>query len=268
MTAEPTPLLSDQRIWARAELLPWDQAAFGFPVGRLLLDPQALAAAELTAAQTSLHAWASNHKVALAAAMVPATALEWMMIMPLLGFTCVDLALSVNLARLSQRPRTIRPATLRSPVPEDHAAIKAIAGNAFDFGRYHRDPRFPRALADRRFARWVEQALIAPTPDQRFLVSGPAGAPNAFMFFTAHADRADWHLAAVARTGSTVPGPMLFAGALEQMEQEGVRQVSSRISAANTSVLNIYAALGFRCLDPEYTFHWLPTDSVLRSHAT
>ena len=88
------------------------------------------------------------------------------------------------------------------------------------------------------------------------------------MFLTVKNSRADLHLAGIARSSATaVPGPMLYAGVLDVLEGQGVTRVFSKISAANTGVLNIYAALGFRFLDPEYTFHWIPAGSVLNSPA-
>ena len=184
MQTEPTALACGTRTWARAELLPWDREAFGFPVGRLLPGQEVPRDNELAMAEASLQAWSQEQGVALLAAMAPAASVDWMQFLPRLGFRCIDLSLSVNLVRLSHRPRTIRPAPIRTALPEDHASIQAIAGSAFEFGRYHRDPQFPRELADRRFARWVEKALARPASGQRFLVTGPAGAPTGFMFIT------------------------------------------------------------------------------------
>ena len=68
--------------------------------------------------------------------------------------------------------------------------------------------------------------------------------------------QADWHLGGVARTAANgMLGPLLWAGVLDQLEAGGVRTVTSKISAANIAVLNLYAALGFRFMEPEFTFH-------------
>ena len=220
--------------------------------------------AEEEGAAASLRAWAASVRATLVGAAVPAASLDWLMLLPRLGFVCVDTTLVVNLGRFSYRPRTIRAAVVRLAQREDQSAIVEIASVAFNFGRYHRDPRFPRALADRRFARWVSGALDRPASGQVFLVSGPAGAPTAFMFLTVNNGRADWHLAGVAPAATDMlPGPMFFAGVLDVLEDQGVTSIFSKISAANTGVLNIYAALGFRFLDPEFVFHWLPPGTVL-----
>ena len=262
------PLLADGRTWAHADLLPWDQEAFGFPVGRIISAGVAPDAASEASAVAALRNWAEASQAALVCAAAPAAALDWVVWLARIGFVCVDLTLSVSLTSFARRPRTVRAAGVRPAQPEDHPAIVEIAGTAFDFGRYHRDPRFPRPLADRRFARWVDRALAGPGPGQCFLVTGPVGSPTAFMFFTVKDGHADWHLAGAARSAASfAPGPMLFAGVLDALESQGVRSVFSKISAANTSVLNIYAALGFRFSSPEYTFHWIPAGSVLASHS-
>jgi hypothetical protein len=250
------PLLLGERVWARPELIPWDAEAFGFPVGRLHLEGAA-PKGEAKAIAASIQQWADLTKAAVIGVSVPADDIGWMDFLPQAGFTCVDLALTVSLSRLSNRPRTMRPAKLREAGAADHPGIVTIARTAFDFGRYHRDARFPRALADRRFARWIERSLANPRPDQKFYVSGPEGMPGGFMFLTLKNGEADWHLAGVSPSPQIrTPGPMLFSGMVDLMEATGVRSITSKISAANTAVLNIYAALGFRFLSPEYTFHW------------
>lgn len=254
------PLHNGHRIWAEAELLPWDEAAFGFPVARLVTKGDA-PRDETSGVEASLRHWTLQSGVRVVGANVPAQALDWIDFLPRIGFTCIDLALTVSLSRLAHRPRLVRPAALRPAVEADYPGIVKIARTAFDFGRYHRDPRFPRELADRRFAKWLERALAEPSSGQRFYVAGPPGAPGGFMFLTIKDGQADWHLAAVTRQPQqAVSGPMLFAGALDCMEAEDVRHITSRISAANTAVLNIYAALGFRCIEPEFTFHWHATN--------
>jgi hypothetical protein len=169
----------------------------------------------------------------------------------------VDLSLQVALIRLKSRTRTLRSGSVRPAAAADHAGIEQIAATSFDFGRYHRDARFPRALADRRFGLWMRNTLREGRPEHRFYVMGPEGTPTAFMFVEVRESRVRLQLGGVSRsTGHGLQGPLLFAGVLDALEAEGARSVVATISAANTAVLNIYASLGFHASKPEFTFHW------------
>ena len=42
----------------------------------------------------------------------------------------------------------------------------------------------------------------------------------------------------------------------EHMHERGYTRAKARISAANTAVVNIYAALGFQFTKPEVVLHW------------
>lgn len=256
------PLFVGEDRWAEVRLLPWDTEIFGFGSAGLELRLTRPEPTWRAAAATALRAWADAHGAVVIATSVSAAERERLDAMPELGFTVVDLALTMGLTITKRRPRTLRGAQLRLAEPADHAGIERIAARDFEFGRYHRDARFPRALANRRFAVWIGRGLATPRPGTRFFVMGPLGEPTGFMWAEIENGRAMLHLAAVDRSSSNgLAGPRLFAGTVDALEQEGVRNVSGKISAANTPVLNIYAALGFHASAPEYTFHWRQKDS-------
>ena len=144
------------------------QEAFGFPVGRITPEGPAPDAGGQEGAGLVLRAWAESTGAAIVSAAVPAAATDWMILLPRLGFVCIDLAVSVSLTRFRHRPRTVRAADVRPAQPADRAAVVEIAGAAFDFGRYHRDPRFPRVLADRRFASGFAVGSTGPCPGSVF----------------------------------------------------------------------------------------------------
>lgn len=260
MQAEP--LHSGGRVWATAQVIIGDSEVFEFPVGCLMLGNKPLTAQEQAEAAESLSRWAAKTKASIISASVPAPALTWGEALAKLDFACIDFTLQMTLMSTKKRPRPALTGKVRLATPADHARIEAIAGTAFDFGRYHRDRRFPRALADKRFAAFVRKAMNQPGPGEKFFVLGPEGEPGAFMFVTAQDGRAQWWLGGVARdTANGLLGPMLFAGVLDALEAEAVRSVTAKISAANTGVLNIYSHLGFQASAPEFTFHWRNPDS-------
>jgi hypothetical protein len=257
MQTESHSLNCAGRTWATAELLAGDTGVFGFPVGRLVLSETPPVGRELAEAAKSLLAWARQSSPAIISASVPASRLAWGDALGALDFACIDFSLQMTLASMKKRPRPTVTAQVRPATAADHGGIEAMAGTAFDFGRYHRDRRFPRELANKRFAVWVRKSLQQPGPGMKFLVLGPVGRPNAFMFLEVKQDKAQLWLGGVAREASNgLLGPMLFAGMLDALEAEGVRSVAAKISAANTGVMNIYSYLGFLASMPEFTYHW------------
>ena len=134
----------------------------------------------------------------------------------------------------------------RFPTPDDRQRLIDIAGTAFQFGRYHADPRFPRNLADLRYRVWVESALSEQPENTRIFVVGPIGHPVGFLHVALTRPVADLRLAGVNASDSGIAGPELFLGALKQLRAEGIERVTARLSAANTSAINLYAAMSFR----------------------
>lgn len=263
-TPVPTPLHTTTGPWATAHVIPWDSEIFGFPVGCISLPTESGPNLPPRDAAASLEAWAANTAAVLVDVAVSANELTWHAWLEEAGFRCIDLALHVSLTSVKRRPKLLRSLEVREARGEDHAAIIGIAGSSFDFGRYHRDPRFPRKLADRRFAVWVEKHLQAPGTGTRFFVAGPGGAPWAFMFCDVNKSAAAWNLGGVSRTSSNgLLGPMFFAGVLDALEAEGVKSIHSKISAANTAVLNIYSALGFQTASPQFVYHWHRNDAAI-----
>jgi hypothetical protein len=260
----PTPLQSTMGPWATAHVIPWDSEIFGFPVGTIGLPTESGPTLPPQDAVASLEAWTADTGAVLVDVAVCANQLTWHGWLEEVGFRCIDLALHVSLPSVRRRPKLLRTMEVREAREEDHAAIIKIAGSSFDFGRYHRDPRFPRKLADRRFAVWVEKHLRVPDVGTRFFVSGPEGAPWAFMFCDINNSAVAWNLGGVSRASSNgLLGPMFFAGVLEALEAQGVKSIHSKISAANTSVLNIYSALGFHTASPQFVYHWHSNDAAI-----
>lgn len=246
-------LVHNDLAWAEAGLLPIDSAIFGFPAGVLNLQ----AGRPSAGASASLLDWVESSGSVVTATSIQASELRALQVLQGMGFVAVDMALQATLMNIKRRPKTLQAGTVRPATPSDFAGIESIAATSFDFGRYHRDVRFPRELADRRFAVWVHDSLRVPKAGQQFFVMGEEGSPIAFMFAEVHEGRAQWHLGGVSRAASNgLLGPMLFAGVLDAMEAAGVRTVTAKISAANTPVLNIYGALGFHTGKPEFTLHF------------
>jgi hypothetical protein len=252
-------ITSGGQEYGTASLIPWDCEAFGFPVGRIALASNAPGDSDIFGLRASIQEWTATSNVRLVSVSVPAAASAWMQALHQLDFVCIDTSLSVKMTALSARRKAIRSVDLRPADMLDRCGLESLAESVFEFGRYHRDTRFPRYLANRRFRNWVSNALHRPNFGEHFLVAGPIGDPSAFLFYSVEDNVADWHLAGISRGRSDVtPGPMLFSGALDHMESLSVRCVSSVISPSNVPVLNIYSALGFRFFEPSFIYHLIP----------
>lgn len=242
--------------WGDVAVIPWDTEIFGFPVGVYRpADARALAA-DLAAFRRTLEAWARQQRVQLISASVPAAPGELAALLLEAGFVPVETSVHAVLNGV-QRAQFL-PALLpvRPAEPGDRSDIERISETAFDFGRYHADPRFPRRLADRRYQRWVVNALASGGNDL-FYVAGLPGRILGFMHVVVDGTSADLRLAAVDRAvqGGNV-GYSLYAGTLEALRRAGVRRAEGKLSPTNVGVLNVFAALGFRFSRPETAFHW------------
>jgi len=246
-------LEEDAPTAGRIALLPWDSNVFGFPVADYRLgEEQHLEPATLA---RKLSKWEERYGVSLVSCRVSAHRAALGDALSTAGFRFIELQLRATLPRLRAAKLTASRLTVRAAVPNDRARLLAISETAFRFGRYHADARFPRALADRRYRAWLEAALDSPSQESRVYVVGPAGRPGGFLHTTVRGHLADFRLAGVDPEDSGIAGPELFLGTLKLLAAEGIEQVTGRLSAANTSAVNLYASLFFRFHEPELVFH-------------
>jgi hypothetical protein len=240
-------------------VLPWDAEIFGFAVADYRPGDPAELASRTGPLAERLATWSRDRKVELVGCRVSATDTALTGVLESAGFRIVDLQLRATLAPLRSDDAPTR-ITVRTADPSDRSRILAIASSAFLLGRYHADPRFPRAAADRRYRIWMERAL-AGGEGTWVAVAGPPGSVRGFLHAEISGSAADIRLAAVDPDGAGIAGPELFRGALHEVARLGARRVTARMSAANCAVLNVYASLGFRFDEPESVLHWHSPDA-------
>lgn len=248
--ADYVPLSESHPEWGNIALLPWDEKIFKFPVADLVsvTSPPLSAALEEFCARTGARVVSSRRAGRDTAAMARLTAC---------GFAIVDFSLIARLPRLKPDALPKPRFTLRLANTEDYDTITGIAGRAFQFGRYHTDPRFPRELADRRYAAWVHNALTGGNPADHVFVLGKPGEVTGFMNAVIRNGVADLRLGAVNPDNALgFAGFSLYAETLRASAELGATTAIATISAANTAVLNVCAALGFQFSQPEAIFHW------------
>jgi hypothetical protein len=248
--AHYAPLSETHPEWGKIALLGWDEAIFGFPVADL-------SDCAVPPPQDVLEAFCARTGARLVSARTVGCDTAAMARLTGCGFELVDFSLMARLVRLKLAALPTARFTLRAAAVEDRESIVDIAGRAFQFGRYHTDPRFPRELADRRYAVWVRNALASEDAADHVFVLGRPGEVAAFMHVVLKDGHADLRLGAVNPENSLgFAGFSLYVESLRAAAGLGARSASARISAANTAVLNVCAALGFQFSQPEAIFHW------------
>ena len=245
-----------QPAWGRVAVLPWDTEIFGFPVAAWQPGEAEAVAADRGAFRTRFEAWAGAGRIELVACTVVADDRAWQAVLPELGFTFVEQ--TVRIALRVQAFEAPAPSTpVRLATPDDGPAMDEIASHAFRHGRYHADPRFPRALADDRYQYWVRSTFRSTVPRDRVYVLGRPGTVKGFFQLQLNEDRAEVGIIAVPKAlqGSRA-GADLVAGTQLALKADGVRWITSKVSAANVGLISLVASYGYRFRQPEATFHW------------
>jgi hypothetical protein len=255
------PLEDGTPGWGRVAILPWDTEIFGFPVAAWQPGDPAAIAADPEAFRKGFRGWASTHGIELVACTVVADDRAWQAILPEVGFAFVEQTVRIRL-RLQAFDAPPPATPVRLATPEDGPSLEEIAGNAFRHGRYHADPRFPRELADHRYQYWVRSTFRSTDPRDRVYVLGRPGTVKGFFQLQLNEDRAETGIMAVSKALQGSPaGPELVIGTQLALKSEGVRWITSKVSAANVALLNLVTSLGYRLRQPEATYHWHAPDA-------
>jgi ribosomal protein S18 acetylase RimI-like enzyme len=241
-------------------VVPWDTAAFGFPVAeisRFEIGADDGAAGPLA----DLDAWCQERAIRLVSCRLDHTRLRESIALEGLGFRFIEMVYGPHLDDLANLEAPRHAIRIEEASRDDLAAIEAIAADAFTTGRYLLDPRLDPEHGRRRYERWVRSSLDHPRQTLLKAAIGdqPDDQPVGFFIVEDHPDGSVyWHLTAVAQgwQGRGI-GRSLWQAMLERHRAAGVTSVRTTISAHNEAVINLYARLGFRFGSPRMTFHWL-----------
>jgi hypothetical protein len=248
--------LSPDPVMGSVAVVPWDSAIFGFPVASLRPGPGDLGYDQVDAFRRRFADWMQSKNISVCSSTLTPAQSFWRQVVPQVGFEFVDLSLQVSLSLPSAKLPPVR-SQLRPALPEDHAAIEAIAAGSFSHGRYHADPRFPQHLANRRYSQWVRNTLSNPSEIDRMYVLEQGGRVAGFYHVTIEGDVSDLRLAAVeADSKGMMLGVELYGAMLHELRRQNVRRVVTSISAVNYNVVNLFSMLGFRFSSPEIIYHW------------
>lgn len=252
-------LLSHENAgWGKIGILTWDSEVFGFPVADFR--PAGVTTNEGGLAE-ALVDWAHDAQVELIGCSVDANEREWRAHLPRLGFRFIDSTLIYSFPKL-HRMKFARSYSVRIAGEADREGVERMAETAFRAGRYHADARFPVELANRRFRRWLSDAFERARDASRIYVTGAEGSPTAFTHSNVEGD------SAYITIGGADPalqghgtGAAVFIGTLEALRDSGVRRCQSKLSSANTAMLNLTAFAGAKYSQPEHVYHWHAPDA-------
>jgi len=248
--------------WGKIALLPWDEEIFGFPVADFQLGPNPPQVQDLPLFINALEVFSARTNSHLVSTHVKGDDMSTIALLEQIGFSLVDFSLVATLPRIKPASLPPRRFALREALPEDRAAICEIAGRAFQFGRYHTDPQFPRELANDRYVSWIRNALDRLNPNNFVFVLGRPGEVLGFMDVVICDGHADLRLGAVdPHNNLGFMGFSLYSETLRTLLEHGVKSVSAKLAAANTRAMNVYSMLGFRFSRPEAVLHWHAPES-------
>jgi RimJ/RimL family protein N-acetyltransferase len=252
--------------WGKIALLPWDAEIFRFPVADFQLGPNPPQIQDLPLFISALEDFSVKTNVRLISAHVQGDDMSTIAKLVKAGFSPVEFSLVATLPRIKPGSLPPRRLTLREALPADRAAICEIASRAFQFGRYHTDPQFPRKLANDRYVSWIKNALERFDPNSFVFVLGRSGEVLGFMDVVTCDGHADLRLGAVdPHNNLGFMGFSLYVETLRALSEHGVKFVSAKLAAANTAAMNIYSMLGFQFSKPEAVLHWhAPESSILQ----
>jgi GNAT superfamily N-acetyltransferase len=237
-------------------LVPWDTAAFGFPVAEV--SHFELGAGDRARGLLSdLDAWCAARAVRLVSCRLGHTRLRESIALEGLGFRFIEMVHGPLLEPLDGIAAPRHRIDVEKAGAGDLSAIEDIASGAFTTGRFLLDPRLDPDLGRRRYASWVRSAL--DDPRQVLLKAEMDGDLVGFFIVEERPDRSVyWHLTAVGPgwQGRGI-GRSLWQTMLLRHRDAGAVAVRTTISAHNSPVINLYARLGFRFETPRMTFHWL-----------
>jgi RimJ/RimL family protein N-acetyltransferase len=237
-------------------LVPWDSEFFGFPVAqidRITFKP----GDEPAEAMRLLRSWLDRHQVQLASCRLDSHSLRESMLLEAHGFRFVEMVYSPVLAPIVASGAADKELAIASASAEDLHQIEDIAGAAFATGRFKLDWRIDPVASDRRYRAWVRNSFA--DAKQQILKAILGGALVGFFIVEERPDGSVyWHLTALApsRQGKGV-GRRLWSAMVRRHLDSGLSRIETTISAHNSTVMNIYASLGFRFGSPRLTLHWV-----------
>jgi hypothetical protein len=234
-------------------VLEMDTEIFGFPVGEWRPPTET---ERMAGAWSSLLPQIEELQLRLVSCRVPASDARRLAAAQQVGFRVVDCLVTLGLRNAQRVPHDPAPLPLREARDEDVAELETIAGQAFQTGRYHLDPLFPRALANQRYVTWVRNALTGRMPGS-VLVAEHEGMIAGFIVQKIEGDQCEGQLACVnPKLKHSIVMYSLLAGHIAWLRPRGIRKTTGRISIGLMQAINLNLVLHAELRRADYVLHW------------
>lgn len=152
--------------------------------------------------------------------------------------------------------------SIANATEQDYLEVSSEALRVFKYSRFHEDPFICSDDADARMRAWCLDMHQQKTP--LLVARNKAGQLDAFLFYS---EAKSQHLELIL--GGSVPGkgmltPLFWASFLEYFKESHINSVSTKISASNLVILNIYFLFGFSVTGTYFDYHKLvdPRDPI------
>jgi hypothetical protein len=245
---------------------PWETRNLGVPSYALVQDFWVAPDFDLLASE--LRALFAGHGRLFAAARLPKERLPMIPALQVLGFYVVECSLAPTMAlaknpvlrdferdpaafvpvRFAREDLEFSAGTVMNPQLAE--TLKAMAQSAFSGDRFHVDHQCPPAIADRRFAFWMDDLLA--DPGVRFDVLRLKG--EAIAFFASKGNHQIVSGFSPERAASGL-GEFFWLSVCAAAKAEGQTFVHSLISCNNLPSVNLCARCGYRFKETGYTLH-------------
>jgi GNAT superfamily N-acetyltransferase len=239
-----------------ARHVPWDSDIYGTVVAQIT-DAELRDVDGASRDYAAFEKWCDTGGVGIVSCRLPQDRLRESMFLEQKGFRFIEMVLHPKI-QLSRAGETVNEGFVIACGSEgDLPALEALAERAFGYERYHVDPRLDPRLGDRRYGRWVRNAL---RHDSQQLLKVLESDRLIALFIVERQAEASvyWHLTAIAPEWQGQGfGRRVWRAMLRRHQDDGLLSVATTISARNTPVLNLYSQLQFRFDPPEMTFHWV-----------
>ena len=236
--------------------VPWDQAAFGFPVFQLFVAASYPRLSD-DLASLSAHLAPARGGNALVFTKVPPTDIELVVALGKSGFYPVETQIEAHgsLSHFTWE-RRFEGLRLRPATPVDAPALLRLARTSFRSDRYHLDPNVPDDRAGLRMERWLAQGLDRGDIVMVFEDSSSSRTIG-FCHLQEHGDRlVDFLLGAIdSELQGAGIGLLMYGECFLECRERGFQNLVTRISLHNVDVLTVFAELGCRFRHPRLTMH-------------
>jgi len=249
-------VLDTPNLRLSARHVPWDSEIYGTVVAQVN-DIEVLDADGATEDFEAFEAWRQAGSVGIVSCRLPHDRLRESILLEQRDFRFIEMVLHPRVQLSGDPPPPDAGLLIARAEEADVAELVSLAERAFGHERYHVDPRLDPRLGDRRYGRWVRSSLAQES--QSLLRVSDSGRTVALFIVEERPDRSVyWHLTAIApEFQGRGYGRRVWRAMLRRHSLDGLREVTTTISARNTPVLNLYSQLQFRFDPPEMTFHWV-----------